>query len=213
MTGGPSSVSGPIPSVGRSVIYSASPQSLGKRRWLHSLAGDGGMRRGLGAWSRGKAGSRAEWQELDDSCRKRSEWCLLRTDSEGIRHAGDDRMRCVWSGRGGVGPAVVAVGRQRRREVAAAVQTELARSGLLSDRHCSDGPGPTQITAELIFQYSKYLQILKYKMKAILMLKNIQTWHGGRFEHSEQFFPLGRLPIPNIIQVTNFGINSNLNLP
>jgi hypothetical protein len=73
--------------------------------------------------------------------------------------------------------------------------------------------GQAQITVELIFQYSKYLQILKYKTNAILMLKNIQTWHGGRFEHSEQFFPLGRLPIPNIIHVTNFGINSNLNLP
>jgi hypothetical protein len=41
MTGGASSVSSPIPSVGRSVSYSASPQSLGKRRWLRSMAGDG----------------------------------------------------------------------------------------------------------------------------------------------------------------------------
>jgi hypothetical protein len=41
MTDGASSVSGPIPSVGRSVSYSASPRSLGKRRWLRSLAGDG----------------------------------------------------------------------------------------------------------------------------------------------------------------------------
>jgi hypothetical protein len=41
MTGGTSSVSGPIPSVGRSVSYSVSPWNLGKRRWLRSFAGDG----------------------------------------------------------------------------------------------------------------------------------------------------------------------------
>jgi hypothetical protein len=38
MTDGVSSVSGPIPSMGQSVSYSASPRSLGKRRWLRSLA-------------------------------------------------------------------------------------------------------------------------------------------------------------------------------
>jgi hypothetical protein len=41
MTGGMSSVSGPIPSVGRSLSYLVSRRSLGKRRWLRSLAGDG----------------------------------------------------------------------------------------------------------------------------------------------------------------------------
>jgi hypothetical protein len=35
--------------------------------------------------------------------------------------------------------------------------------------------GRAQITAEMIFQYSNYLQTMKYKMKAILMSKNIQT--------------------------------------
>jgi hypothetical protein len=44
MTGGASSINGLIPPVGRSVSYSASPQSLGRRRWLHSLAGDGCLR-------------------------------------------------------------------------------------------------------------------------------------------------------------------------
>jgi hypothetical protein len=53
---------------------------------------------------------------------------------------------------------------------------------------------------------------LKYKMKANLMFKNIPTWHGGRVEHSEQLFQVGRLQIPNRIQVTNFGINSDLNI-
>jgi hypothetical protein len=72
--------------------------------------------------------------------------------------------------------------------------------------------GLGQITTELIFQYSKYLQTLKYKMKANLMFKNIPTWHGGRVEHSEQLFQVGRLQIPNRIQVTNFGINSNFNI-
>jgi hypothetical protein len=73
-----------------------------------------------------------EWsgRELDGSYGKRSERLLLRTDSEGIRRTGGGRMRCVWSGRGGVKPAASAVGRQRRCEVAAAVQTELARSKL-----------------------------------------------------------------------------------
>jgi hypothetical protein len=72
--------------------------------------------------------------------------------------------------------------------------------------------GRAQITAELIFQYSNYLQTLKYKMKAILLYTNIQTWHGHRVEHSKQLFPLGELPIPNRIHVTNYGIHSNLNL-
>jgi hypothetical protein len=39
--------------------------------------------------------------------------------------------------------------------------------------------GRTQITAELLFQYSNYLQTLKYKMKVILIFKNIQTIEGG----------------------------------
>jgi hypothetical protein len=70
-----------------------------------------------------------------------------------------------------------------------------------------------QFTAELIFQFSNYLQTLKYKMKAILMSKNIQIWHGGILEDYEQLFPLGQLPIPNRIQDTNFGIHLTLNLP
>jgi hypothetical protein len=49
--------------------------------------------------------------------------------------------------------------------------------------------GRAQFTAELIFQYSNYLQTLKYKMKVILMSKNIQTWNGGRVEHYEQLSP------------------------
>jgi hypothetical protein len=64
--------------------------------------------------------------------------------------------------------------------------------------------GRAQITVELIFQYSNYFQTLKYKTKSILIFEKIQTWYGGRVEHYEQLFSLGRLPIPNRIQVTNF---------
>jgi hypothetical protein len=42
-------------------------------------------------------------------------------------------------------------------------------------------------------------------MKAILMSKNIQTWHGSRVDHYEQLFLLGRLPILNRLQVINSG--------
>jgi hypothetical protein len=45
-----------------------------------------------------------------------------------------------------------------------------------ADWYCSYGPGPILAT-ELIFQYLNQLQILKFKMKTFLMLKNIQTWH------------------------------------
>jgi hypothetical protein len=37
------------------------------------------------------------------------------------------------------------------------------------------------------------------------MSKNIKNWHGGRVEHYEQLLPLGRLPIPNRLQVINSG--------
>jgi hypothetical protein len=124
----------------------------------------------------------------------------------------------------------VAAGRQRRREVAggrpchrgvdalAWVRTErdtrpwagvdgLVTSGLNRRRAAV---GRARFNAEMISHYSNYLQTLKYKMKAILMFKNIQTWHGGIVEHSEQPFPLGRLLVPNRIRVTNFKTNSPL---
>jgi hypothetical protein len=118
----------------------------------------------VGAWGRGdgfapwpgmadrgeatELGAEVRWEaeqsgrELDGSFGKRSEWLLLRTDSEEIGRTGGGRMRCAWSGRGGVGPVASAVGRQHHRKVAASVRTELARSGLWSDWHCSDGPDP-----------------------------------------------------------------------
>jgi hypothetical protein len=41
---------------------------------------------------------RAEWQELDGSCGKRSERLLLRTDSKGVRCTGGGCMCGAWSG-------------------------------------------------------------------------------------------------------------------
>jgi hypothetical protein len=49
--------------------------------------------------------------------------------------------------------------------------------------------GRPQFTAKFIFQYPNYLQTLKYKTKAILKSKNIQTWHDGRVQHCEPLFP------------------------
>jgi hypothetical protein len=42
----------------------------------------------------------------------------------------------------------------------------------LSGRHCSTGPGPIQCTV-LFCNYSNFAQILKYKVKTILMSKII----------------------------------------
>jgi hypothetical protein len=79
--------------------------------------------------------------------------------------------------------------------------------GSLRGGDCSTRPGPIRCTANC----SKNAQILQIKYAIIPKSKNVQTWHGGRVEHSEQIFPLGQLPNPNRIQVTNFGTNSPLN--
>jgi hypothetical protein len=80
----------------------------------------------------------------------------------------------------------------------------------LSGQYCSTEPAP--FGAKCCFSnYSNFAQILKYKMKTILMSKIIETWHGVRVDYSKQLIPLGLLPIPNIIQVIKLGTNSNLN--
>jgi hypothetical protein len=65
--------------------------------------------------------------------------------------------------------------------------------------------GWVQFGAQHFSNYSNFAQISKYKMKIILMSKNIETWHGARVDHSKQLLPLGPLPIPNIIQVIKLG--------
>jgi hypothetical protein len=74
--------------------------------------------------------------------------------------------------------------------------------------------GWVQSDAQPFSNYSKWslFQILKYKMKTILMSINIRTWHGARVDYSKQLLPLGPLPIPNRIPVIKFGTNSTLNL-
>jgi hypothetical protein len=74
----------------------------------------------------------------------------------------------------------------------------------LSAQHCSTGPGPILCTVTFC-NYSNFDQISKYKLKAILMSKIIETCHGARVDHSKQFLPLGPLPMLNIIQVIKLG--------
>jgi hypothetical protein len=70
--------------------------------------------------------------------------------------------------------------------------------------------GPTRF--EDFFWYSKSAQTLKFKMRALLMSKNTQTWHGARFEYFEQLSQSGWLQIPNKIHIIILWIDLNLNL-
>jgi hypothetical protein len=72
--------------------------------------------------------------------------------------------------------------------------------------------GWVQFGAQPFSNYSNFAPILKCKTKTILMSINNQTWHGARVDYSEQFLPLGPLPIPNRIPVIKFRTNSTLNL-
>jgi hypothetical protein len=71
--------------------------------------------------------------------------------------------------------------------------------------------GRAQFGAPFFSNCSKIAQFLQFKYAATPKSKNVQTLHGARVEHSERLFPLGRLPIPNRIHVTNFGTNSAFN--
>jgi hypothetical protein len=62
------------------------------------------------------------------------------------------------------------------------------------------------------FQYPKLAQTCKFKTDAFHCSKNTQALHDARFDYLEQTFQLGRLQIPNIIRVINFGTYSNLNI-
>jgi hypothetical protein len=55
------------------------------------------------------------------------------------------------------------------------------------------------------FQYLKATETCKFKLNALPMSKNIQTWHEALFEHYEQLSPLDQLQIPNASQLINFG--------
>jgi hypothetical protein len=56
-----------------------------------------------------------------------------------------------------------------------------------------------------------FAQILKFKTKAFLVPKNIQTLHEASFEQNEHLHQLSQVQMPNKIRVINFGTNSNLN--
>jgi hypothetical protein len=64
-----------------------------------------------------------------------------------------------------------------------------------------------------IFQNSNFVQTSKFKFSTMPTSKNVKIFHGDRFEHDEQRYPLVQLPIPNGSHVINFGSNSNLNFP
>jgi hypothetical protein len=66
--------------------------------------------------------------------------------------------------------------------------------------------------SKIFFQYSKKLQICKFKFSASVRSKIIQTLHEAIFEYIEQLYQLGQLQIPNKIHDINFGTDSSLNL-
>jgi hypothetical protein len=117
-------------------------------------------------------------------------------------HTGGGCMCGAWSqeaaGSGQRGRQLGGGGRNR-----GTVRTRAGRSRF-ERQHCSTGPGPILCTVTFC-NYSNFDQISKYKLKAILMSKIIETCHGARVDHSKQFLPLGPLPMLNIIQVIKLG--------
>jgi hypothetical protein len=95
----------------------------------------------------------------------------------------------------------VAAGRQqltRSADSVAAAAVQAAR-GRKSLGLVTVALGRAQFGAQSFFNCSKIAQFLQFKYATIPKSKNVQTWHGARVGHSEQLFPLGRLPIPNRI--------------
>jgi hypothetical protein len=76
------------------------------------------------------------------------------------------------------------------------------------------GPRPMgRPSDQLLFYYLKSAQNCEFESGDFPRSKFFQTLYEDTFGYDEHLSQLGRLQIPNRIQVINFGTNSNLNPP
>jgi hypothetical protein len=82
---------------------------------------------------------------------------------------------------------------------------------MASGRHGADEHAPPGLRI-LIFQNSKPARNWKFKIDALIYLKNSENLHETVFESYENVCKLGQLQIPDRIHAIIVGTDSNLNI-
>jgi hypothetical protein len=72
--------------------------------------------------------------------------------------------------------------------------------------------GPASLNFFYFFPMISVALTLKISNMTFLMSKIYQTFQDDSFKHKEQLYFLDQLQNPTLLQVINFGTNSNLNL-